>query len=124
MGSLCYAAPEKVRAQERNGPAVMVLLIDGPLRPQVVDEDQPVAGKGEEIEEGRWKTGPHLNLKRAWNHERHELHEGTEIWRNQDALQVGEQYPPHNPLMFRVLSVFRGLNCRFWVQRARLGARR
>jgi len=31
----------------------MVLLVHRPLRPQVVDEDQPVAGQREEMEEGR-----------------------------------------------------------------------
>jgi hypothetical protein len=43
----------------------MVLLIDGPLRPQVVDEDQPVAGQREEIEDGRWKMG-HVTLTRDY----------------------------------------------------------
>jgi hypothetical protein len=31
----------------------MILHINGPLRPQVIDEDKPVAGQREEIEEGR-----------------------------------------------------------------------
>jgi len=46
------------------------------------------------------------------NHERHEIHQRTEIWRNQDVHRVVEQYPPRNPFILRVFSVVRGLNCR------------
>ena len=60
-GRLRYFSPDQIEAKKRNGPAVMVLLIDGPLRPQVVDEDEPVAGQREKIEDGRWKTG-HVTL--------------------------------------------------------------
>jgi|ERR1035437_432346 hypothetical protein len=60
-------------------------------------------------------TGVAQHLGRnIWNHETHEIHEGTELWRNQNSHWLGEQYPPPKLFMLRVLSVFRGLQCRFW----------
>ena len=44
---------QQIRAQERHRPAVIVLLVERPLRAQIVNQDEPIAGEGEEIEEGR-----------------------------------------------------------------------
>jgi len=45
--------PDKVRAEEGNAPAVVVLFIDGPLRAKPADKQQPVAGQDAKREEQR-----------------------------------------------------------------------
>ena len=53
-----YFSPKEIGAEEGDGPAVAVLLINRPLGAQVVYEDRPVAGEGEEIEErGQGREG-------------------------------------------------------------------
>ena len=61
---------------------------------------------------GRNKPG-----KSSCNHEIPERHEVPEIWWHQRAHRTGEHCSSRKPFMFRVVRVFRGLNCRFWVQK-------
>jgi hypothetical protein len=53
--SCAYPRVQEIEAQNRHRPAVMVLLVNRPLRAEVVNQDQPVAGKRQEIIDGRGK---------------------------------------------------------------------
>jgi hypothetical protein len=48
---LRYAAPEEIDAEKWNGPTVTVLLINGPLRTKVINENSPIAADGAKREE-------------------------------------------------------------------------
>ena len=60
-----YPRIRQIHAQEGNSPPVAVLFIDRPLRAQVINENSPVAGEGEEEEERRGKREDGEDLS-AW----------------------------------------------------------
>ena len=51
LGGLRQAAPEEIDAKEGDRPAVIVLLIDGPLRAEVINKDGPISGQNAERED-------------------------------------------------------------------------
>ena len=46
------ALPDQVQTQERDGPTVTVLLVNGPLRAEEMDDGQPKCGEGEREKQG------------------------------------------------------------------------
>ena len=61
-----HARIREIDAQEGNSPPVAVLFIDRPLRSQVINENSPVAGEGEEEEERRGKREDGEDLSACW----------------------------------------------------------
>ena len=53
--SCAYPRVNEIEAQNRHRPTVMVLLVNRPLRAEVVNQNQPEPGKRQEIADGRGK---------------------------------------------------------------------